>query len=98
MDNPQLTQVPITRTGGQRCVSRRTLRRIRSKPVSGRISSSESSWVIYHPDYDGPAEALSLLRVDDNVLLFLDRNLKVLVGDASWSYTLNRTDMPARGV
>ena len=37
-------------------------------------------------------KALSLLNVDDKALLVLDGNLRVLVGDASWSYVLNRTD------
>lgn len=48
------------------------------------------SWLVYHLEYDGPAKVLSLLSVDGNVLLLLDRNLEVLVGDASGSYALNR--------
>ena len=35
---------------------------------------------------------LSLLNVDDKALLLLDESLRVLAGDASWSYVLNRTD------
>jgi hypothetical protein len=35
---------------------------------------------------------LSLLSVDDKVLLLLDTEFRVLAGDASWSYVLNRTD------
>lgn len=46
--------------------------------------------VLYHLEYGPPAKILSLLSVDGNVLLLLDRNLRVLVGDASWSYALNR--------
>lgn len=37
-------------------------------------------------------KVLWLLSVDGNVLLLLDAELRVLVGDASWSYVLNRTD------
>lgn len=36
--------------------------------------------------------ALSLLSIDDRVLLLLDINDEVLVGDASWSYALNRVN------
>jgi hypothetical protein len=37
-------------------------------------------------------KTLSLLSVEENVLLLLDPELRVLAGDASWSYALNRTD------
>lgn len=46
--------------------------------------------VLYHLQYGSPARVLSVLSVEGNVLLLLDRNLRVLVGDASWSYALNR--------
>jgi hypothetical protein len=59
-------------------------------------AGAERNWVVYHLDYGRPPTVLSLLKVDDNVLLLLDGDLKVLVGDASWSYTLNRTDPSAR--
>ena len=39
-----------------------------------------------------PVAVLSLLSVEDHVLLILDRDLRVLVGDASFSFALNRTD------
>ena len=39
-----------------------------------------------------PGQALSLLSVNEKVLLLLDGEQRVLVGDASWSYVLNRTD------
>jgi len=51
---------------------------------------------IYHVADGGPPKMLSLLAVDENVLLLLDRELNVLVGDASWSYALNRIDLPVR--
>jgi hypothetical protein len=51
---------------------------------------------IYHVADGGRSKVLSLLAVDENVLLLLDRELNVLVGDASWSYALNRIDLPGR--
>lgn len=52
--------------------------------------------VVYRLRYD-PDRTLALLRVDENVLLILDPDLRVLVGDASWSYTLSRTDVEPPG-
>lgn len=40
---------------------------------------------------DHPVGSIGLLRVDENVLLLLDRRLRPMVGDASWGYALNRT-------
>jgi len=34
--------------------------------------------------------------IDDKVLLLLDAERRAIVGDASWSYTLNRTDKGTR--
>ena len=39
-----------------------------------------------------PGKPLFLLNVDGDVLLLLDADLRVVVGDASWSYAFNRTD------
>ena len=61
-----------------------------------RVIGTDGKRVLYHLDNGGSRRVLSLLAVDDNVLLFLDRELKVLVGDASWSYVLNRTNFPSR--
>jgi hypothetical protein len=41
-----------------------------------------------------PHHAIAFQKVDD-VLLLLDGTGKAVVGDASWSYTLNRVDPPA---
>jgi hypothetical protein len=41
-----------------------------------------------------PHPAIAFQKVDD-VLLLLDGTGKAVVGDASWSYTLNRVDPPA---
>jgi hypothetical protein len=53
---------------------------------------SELGRIVYHLTPTGPGAALSLLSVDDRVLLLLDSTGRVLVGDASWSYALNRVD------
>lgn len=56
------------------------------------VAGPKRNRVIFRLQYGMPAKVLSLLSVDDRVLLLLDRNLNVLIGDASWSYVLNRTD------
>jgi len=55
-----------------------------------RSGMQNKSLVVYQLEYGNPKRVLSLLTLDDAVLLFLDRNLRVLPGDASWSYVLNR--------
>ena len=54
------------------------------------MPGAEGSRAIYHLSADAGGRVLSLLSIDENVLLLLDRDLKVVVGDASWSYALNR--------
>jgi hypothetical protein len=53
---------------------------------------SERGRIVYHLTPSGPGAPLTLLSVDDRVLLLLDSTGQVLVGDASWSYALNRVD------
>ena len=72
----------------------RTTRRGRWRIEGG--TGSERSHAVYHLSYEGVGRGLSLLSIDENVLLLLDRDLKVLVGDASWSYALNRVSRPVR--
>jgi hypothetical protein len=55
-----------------------------------RGAADDPDAVVYRLGYAGD-RVLSLLRADDNVLLVLDGDLRLLVGDASWSYTLSRT-------
>jgi hypothetical protein len=47
----------------------------------------------YQLDADKQTGFLAFLKADDNILLFLDRNRDLLVGDERFSYTLNRADM-----
>lgn len=55
-----------------------------------RGAAHDSNATIYQLHYEDDRR-LSLLPVGKDVLLLLDDGLHVLVGDASWSYTLNRT-------
>ena len=58
--------------------------------------SSEGVWAaeenIYQLKSDKTEQTISLLRVDDNHLFFLDQSMNLLVGNALWSYTLSRTN------
>lgn len=55
-----------------------------------RGSAMDPKATVYELKYEGGS--LYLLAADTNVLLLLDEDRRLLVGDASWSYTLNRTD------
>jgi hypothetical protein len=55
-----------------------------------RGSAGDPAATVYELSY-GDA-VLYLLRIDENILLVMDTDRTLLVGDASWSYTLNRTD------
>lgn len=57
----------------------------------GRGTATDPAAVVYRLYFDA-GRTLNLLRADDNVLLLLGPDLTLLVGDASWSYTLSRTD------
>lgn len=48
--------------------------------------------IIYQLELDAGPEPVSFLKVDENHLFLLDRELDFLVGDALFSYTLSRTD------
>jgi hypothetical protein len=54
------------------------------------LRDAETGALIYRLDRGQPGEYLLLLRADENVLLFLDKDGHALVGDRSHSYTLNR--------
>lgn len=47
--------------------------------------------VVFQLDSNSPAEFGSYYLVDNNLLLFLDENKNLKVGDAAHSYTLSRT-------
>lgn len=49
---------------------------------------------VYHLTPAPAGRALSLLSVDGQVLVLLDGDRRVVKGDASWSYVLNRVSRP----
>jgi RNA polymerase sigma factor (sigma-70 family) len=55
-----------------------------------RGTASDPTAVVYRLDATKDEPALFLLRGDDNVLFFLDQGGRPLVGNADFSYTLNR--------
>ncbi|HEY5838603.1 MAG TPA: hypothetical protein VIT19_06160 [Pyrinomonadaceae bacterium] len=55
-----------------------------------RGTKTSPNAVIYQLDPDNPQGSLFLLRADSNILFFLDRDRNHLVGNANFSYTLNR--------
>lgn len=73
---------------------RLTLRDDKTYLYEGTRTKHEGTWTIsrgiYRLRYDD-GRTLAIQKVDDNILLLLDKNLKPLVGDASWNYTLCRT-------
>jgi hypothetical protein len=56
-----------------------------------RGAAHDPAATVYRLHY-GSGRTLPLLSIDDRVLLLLDEDLRVLAGDASWSYALNRGD------
>ena len=57
-----------------------------------RGTKTEPDAVVYRLDPDDPRESLSFLRADDNILLFLDKERNLMVGNGDFSYTLNGAD------
>ena len=48
--------------------------------------------VVYQLDLEGSKRPVSFLIADENHLFLLDRDLKLLVGNALFSYTLSRIE------
>ena len=48
--------------------------------------------VVYQVNSDNPQTAVSFLKMAEDILHVLSRDQTLMVGNASWSYTLNRTD------
>lgn len=74
----------------------------RSYRYRGTRTAHNGTWSVTRGTASSPAATvyelhndsgvLLLLAADENVLLLLDSDRRLMVGDASWSYTLNRTD------
>ncbi|RPI94563.1 MAG: hypothetical protein EHM40_06150 [Chloroflexi bacterium] len=60
------------------------------KIVHGR--EGDPNAVVYQLQLDDAQEPVSFLKVDENHLFLLDREMNLLVGNALFSYTLSRTD------
>jgi hypothetical protein len=63
----------------------------------GSKVTMQGAWVAPTPTIirlgtDDPAISVSFLRVSEDILHVLDGNGRMMVGNAGWSYTLNRTD------
>lgn len=56
-----------------------------------RGTNADPSAIVYQLDPDKPQGSLFLLKADDNILFFLDNEANFMVGNADFSYTLNRT-------
>jgi hypothetical protein len=72
----------------------RTSRRGSWRRERGTPFDSDAAVLRLTPTSSG--RPLWLLTIDDKVLLLLDAERRAIVGDASWSYTLNRTDKGMR--
>jgi hypothetical protein len=48
--------------------------------------------VVYQLDSASEKNAVYLLKLDENILHVLDQDRSLMVGNAAWSYTLNRTN------
>lgn len=53
---------------------------------------------VYELDLGGPKGTVSFLKVDHNLLHLLDQNKRLAMGNAGWSYTLNRTGDLGRNI
>ena len=63
--------------------------------VTGQLTATIGSagdlhGTVYHLQATDPARSLSLIKIDDNLLHILNDDGHLLVGNDSWSYTLNR--------
>jgi len=70
----------------------------RNPPKTGKWSivkgtKGDPDAEVYQLDTDDQNGFLSFLKVDDNILFFLDKNRELLVGNEHFSYTLNRATM-----
>jgi hypothetical protein len=70
----------------------------RNQPKTGKWSivkgtREDPAAEVYRLDTDDQNGFLSFLKADDNILLFLDKNRELLVGNEHFSYTLNRATL-----
>jgi hypothetical protein len=56
-----------------------------------RGTKSDPQAIVYQLDPDKPDRSIYILKGDDNVLFFMDKDKNLMVGGSDFSYTLNRT-------
>ena len=87
LNNDPVNNYPTTyelrRTGHRESV-------IKGKWIVLKGTKTNPEAIVYQLDPDNPDESLLLLKGDENVLFFLDKNRNLLVGNSEFSYTLNR--------
>ena len=55
-------------------------------------TSADPNAVVYQLNPEDPQMTVSFLKVDEDILHVLHPDMRLMVGNASWSYTINRTD------
>lgn len=75
-----------------RTLNRRNVIEGKWKTIKEKSENGEA--IIYQLDPDKPDESIYLLVGDGNVLFFLDKEKRLLKGDADFSFTLNRREKP----
>jgi hypothetical protein len=58
-------------------------------------AKTDPNAVVYQLNPDSQQAAVYFLKLDENIIHVLDRDLSMMVGNAAWSFTLNRTDRAA---
>lgn len=56
----------------------------------GKGTTANPNAIVYQLDTDNPQETIYLMKADENILYFLDKDKNLLVGNQLSSYTLNR--------
>ncbi|MDB4919020.1 MAG: hypothetical protein JWQ54_1003 [Mucilaginibacter sp.] len=56
-----------------------------------RGTKNDPMAIVYQLDPDKPDRSIYILKADDNVLFFMDKDKNLMVGNNDFSYTLNRT-------
>lgn len=55
-------------------------------------TGTDSNAVVYQLNPEVPQETVSFLKVGEDILHVLHPDMRLMVGNAGWSYTINRTD------
>ena len=55
-------------------------------------TDTDANAVIYQLNPEDPQMAVSFLKVDEDILHVLHPDMRLMVGNGGWSYTINRTD------